>query len=620
MEIDGYARLTRSSFQVMDTPVAYSPFFLFPTKTNRQTGLLAPEFGRSDKKGVYYNQPFFWAINESSDLTVNEYFMDKRGFMHGIEYRARPKSDTTAWIRFDWLSDKRREMDDSGSYSGDGLVRTNYDRYWIRGMLDTRLPDPDWRLKMDLDYVSDQYFLSEFKSGFSGFTRSRNELFDLFNRDLKERSLDRVSALLLTREWERGGIALSAVYSQDPTLGNGNSPHSSDQTVQRLPQFDAFLHKGRILEALPLEFDASAQAAYMYRRTGTKGARYEVIPRMTLPVNTRYGSIIASAGLYQTLYDTELSSRTSTITEADWDSRDRYGWSARKGWSDAPKQDKDWRSIPEFNVAAFTEFARVFSLNPEPLLVSKEAVGTSRWTAFRHSIQPRVEFRHRANERQDHNPRYSSDDRLLAETELVYSITSVITTKQERVVMTKDEDGEMVPTIQTGYQDLLRLRLEQAYDQREATRDQDRDVYRRRPYGDILAELEGYVFDNVSLRTRNNWSPYYGEFTRHESGVNLNFPEYGRVYVGYDMRKALDEYKRYREDSVSYIAFDVETARVGPWSLAAGFRYDYKNTDNHETDIDLAFNHQCFKIIGRVSVEPQEENYQLMIQLTGLGD
>ena len=54
--------------------------------------------------------------------------------------------------------------------------------------------------------------------------------------------------------------------------------------------------------------------------------------------------------------------------------------------------------------------------------------------------------------------------------------------------------------------------------------------------------------------------------------------------------------------------------------MAVSFKHDFKDLSNEETDIDLIYNHQCFKIIGRVSVDPQEENYQLMVQLTGLGD
>lgn len=613
VEIDGYARLSRPAFQVKDTPVAYMPFFLFPTKTSRQTGLLRPEFGRSSSKGLYYNQPFFWAIDDHSDLTVNEYFMEKRGFMHGIEYRTRPSADTSAWLRADWLYDKQRKTDsDSGDYSGDGLVRKNYERYWLRGMLDTRLPEPEWRFKMDIDYVSDQYFLSEFKNGMAGFTRSRNELRDWFGRDLQEKDLNRVSGFLLSRDWDRVSIALSSLYSQDQTLGNGNRAHGMDDTVQRLPQLDAFLHKGRIVPWLPLEVDATAQAAYMYRRSSTRGARYEVVPRLTLPVNTRYGSLIASGGVYQTFYESERASRQSDTTGDIHLADGRILSSGR--------QDGNSRTVPEFSIAAFTELARVYDLPGAALSLTKEGVGTKRWTALRHSIQPRLEFRHREYENQDDNPRYSSDDRLNARTELVYSLTNVITRKRERVVMQKDENGVMTPALHTDYQDMARLRLEQTFDRREAVRNDDRDIYPKRPFGDAFAELELWLLDNISLITKNNWSPYENEFTRHQSGVNFTVPEYGHVYVGYDMRKAIDEYTRYRADDVSYLRVGFDTTQFGAWSLSARFTHDYKNLDNKETDIDLIYNHQCFKIIGRVSVEPQEENYQIYFMLTGLGD
>lgn len=613
VEIDGYARLTRSAFQVNDAPVLYTPFFLFPTKTSRQTGFLQPEFGRSTRKGVYYNQPFFWAINGSSDMTFNEYFMEKRGFMHGVEYRTRPSSDTSAWFRADWLYDKRRKLDpDSGDYSGDGLVRKNYERYWLRGMIDTRLPDPDWRFKMDIDYVSDQYFLSEFKGGIAGFKRSRDELRDWFGRDLKEKDLKRLSGFLLSRDWSRGSVAFSSLYSQDQTLGNGNAAYSSDTTVQRLPQFDAFLHKGRLISWLPLEVDATAQAAYMYRRSGTRGARYEVVPRLTLPVNTRYGSLVTSGGVYQTFYDSERRSR-----QIDYDD----GALASDGRAfGRQRQDGTTRTVPEFSVAAFTELARVYNLSEPPLALDKKSVGDFRWTALRHSIQPRLEFNHREYENQDKNPRYSTEDRLTPHTEIAYSLTNVITRRKESVVMVKDENGQMAPTLKTSYHDLLRFRIEQAFDRREALRDEDLDIYRRRPFGDVFAEIEFWITDVVSFTTRNDWSPYENEFTRHQSGINFTIPEYGTAYVGYDLRNAIDEYTRYRGDDVRYLRFGFETAQFGAWSLSVRTNHDYRNLSNKETDISLNYNHQCFKVIGRVSVEPQEENYQLYFMLTGLGD
>ncbi|MDL2267926.1 LPS assembly protein LptD [Desulfovibrio sp. OttesenSCG-928-G15] len=603
VEVDGYARLNKPAFNIKDHSVLAVPYFLVPVKTSRQTGLLMPQMGQSSTKGAYYNQPFFWAINENNDLTVNEFVMGDRGFMHGLEFRSRPASDTTIWARADWMWDKRRVTSDSGEYGGDGLVRKNNERYWVRGMIDSVLPDPAWRFKMDLDYVSDQYFLSEFKNDFSGFNRSRNELFNLFNRDLQEKDQHRRSGFLLSRDWERLTIGLSANYWQDQTLGHGNKPHSEDTTVQQLPQIDAFLHKGKILPDFPLEFQAAGQAVYMHRRTGTRGGRYEFIPKATLPINTRYGSIIANVGVVQTLYDTEKRSRT----KKDGDEKSGLQWG-------------DSRAVAMGDIAAFTEFARVFTFDAPQLHISQETVGENRWTALRHSMQPRVEMRYRANEDQGRLPWYSEEDRILPRTELVYSLTNVLSIKEDKIVMAKDpKTGEMVPERVSDYRELASLRLEHSYDYRESTRDLERDTYPRRPSGDVYAELTTQVWENVSFTTRNSWSPYMGTFTRHQSGINLAVPAYGDFYFGYDKRKKVEEYDR-EQRRVNYLSVGFKTAQVGAWSLGVAHKYDYKNHDNYETDLDLIYNHQCFKLIGRVNIEPQEENYQLLVQITGLGD
>ena len=604
VEIDGYARLSHTSFQVKNTPVAYVPYFVVPTKTTRQTGFLTPQFGVSSRKGAYTNLPFFWAINERSDLTINEQFMDKRGFMHGLEYRARPNSDSMGWIRFDWLSDKKTNHDvDKGSFTDDDLIRTNADRWWLRGMYDSVLPDPNWRLKADLDYVSDQDFLSDFRNDYGGFTRSRESLFDLFRRDLQEKNRDRVSGILLTRDWERAGVALSGRYTQDPGFGHGNASRDEDPTVQRLPQFDAFWHQGRIFEQVPLEFAAKGQAGYYYRRNGTSGARYDINPRLTLPVVSRFGSIIANAGLRQTLYNTENPSR-----------------SAPEGYN-GPRERSDSRTLFEYDVAGATEFARVFPLSNPALPVTAESVGQSRKVALRHSIQPRVEYFYRPLEDQEDNPYYDSGDRLLPRTELVYSLTNVLTVKRERVVMGKDENGKDVPRLETDYVDLARLRVGQSYDHREAVRDDERDVYPRRPFGDIFADLDITLTDTLTFTTRNNWSPYMDELTRHQSGFGFRLPYKGaHGFLGYDYRAELDEYKRTRDQKYNYLTGKLGVDLWGPFSFNVSYSYDVVNPDNKETDLRLTYNDQCFQLIGRITVEPDEYNYGLMVVLTGLGD
>ena len=93
VEIDGYAQLFHSTFDVKNTGIFYSPFMVLPAKTTRQSGLLPPDYGISDKRGFYYTQPYFWAIDESHDMTFYGGWMTKIGPSLSVEYRANEFTD-----------------------------------------------------------------------------------------------------------------------------------------------------------------------------------------------------------------------------------------------------------------------------------------------------------------------------------------------------------------------------------------------------------------------------------------------------------------------------------------------------------------------------------------------
>lgn len=601
VEIDGYAQLFGTTFDVAGAGVAYSPYMLLPAKRTRQSGLLQPEYGVSTRRGAHYNQPFYWVIDDQRDVTVNEYWMEKRGFMHGAEYRSREASDTASWFRFDWLDDITTVKNDADDpVLVDGLVRTNSERYWLRGMMEGRLGDPDWRYKVDLDYVSDQNYLREFGSGMSGFSRSRDELFGLFGRDLRERDRNRVSQGMVYREWERATVALSTRYEQDPSLGHGNRAYSADTTVQRLPQADVFLHKGRAFEELPLEIEAEAQTVYFHRRNGTQGARTEVNPRVSLPMNTRYGSVIASMGWRQTVYNTERAKGTD---------------------GDGESPTGDYRSLPDYSVTAFTEVGRVWDLEGAQVDPYAEEVGTRRWNAIYHRVQPRLEYRNIANIEQDRNPYYDDSDRIGPRSELVYSVTNILTRKRGTVVPGRDEEtDEEIRKVAYDYLDVVRWRLESGYDIREMDRETDLDTYPRRPFMDMISDLTFGVYDWLGLYTRSYWSPYLGEFTRHDQGVTFTSAQWGYLSTGYSYRPKIDEYNRKRSATSNLITLTAAVNMWGPWSAAGHYYYDFVRNDGYERAIDLIYSNPCYKFILRYTYDVFDEGIELLVELPGLTD
>ena len=66
----GYGWMKNVRGKVGAVPLTWFPYLVFPLKTERQTGVLAPRFRFSGADGFAFVQPFFWAISRSADMTV----------------------------------------------------------------------------------------------------------------------------------------------------------------------------------------------------------------------------------------------------------------------------------------------------------------------------------------------------------------------------------------------------------------------------------------------------------------------------------------------------------------------------------------------------------------------
>ncbi len=87
IEMEGYAHLRDATFWIRNVPVFYTPYFVFPTTSERATGLLPPGFGSSSLLGFFVENSFFWAINDQSDSTIGVDYLTRRGIRPSLEYR-----------------------------------------------------------------------------------------------------------------------------------------------------------------------------------------------------------------------------------------------------------------------------------------------------------------------------------------------------------------------------------------------------------------------------------------------------------------------------------------------------------------------------------------------------
>jgi LPS-assembly protein len=76
--------------ELAGVPVLYLPFMAHPDPSvERASGLLPPNIGRNQRLGTFYDQPYFWAISPSQDLTASLRLHGNVNPLMGLQYRKR---------------------------------------------------------------------------------------------------------------------------------------------------------------------------------------------------------------------------------------------------------------------------------------------------------------------------------------------------------------------------------------------------------------------------------------------------------------------------------------------------------------------------------------------------
>lgn len=85
VRVGGYGVARHATFRVLNLPVLYSPWFVVPVKTERQTGFLIPHQSSDSRSGLGLEIPFFWAARDNVNVLLRPNYYSKRGFKGGVE-------------------------------------------------------------------------------------------------------------------------------------------------------------------------------------------------------------------------------------------------------------------------------------------------------------------------------------------------------------------------------------------------------------------------------------------------------------------------------------------------------------------------------------------------------
>src|SRR5262245_9754900 len=265
----GKGEISDAFFRVRGVPLFYIPYGVMSVRTERQSGLLFPYYGFSNTRGFVWQQPFYWAINKSYDLTLTT----------DVETAAR----LGLWGDFRYAPSMQTEGEFSASYfnqqiGGPATTTSPINRWSITGTHRQSLAD-DLRFYSDLFFVSDDNFLREISHRALNLP-AFEEYADWTVRS--RRYTD--SHVGEVKTWPNALLRAEASYYQDLL-------ESQDYAFQVLPRLQ-FQGQRRFWQDR-LETGVAVEEAYFYRNAGYAGQRLDLAPSLTMPFhlsNYAYGS------------------------------------------------------------------------------------------------------------------------------------------------------------------------------------------------------------------------------------------------------------------------------------------------------------------------------------------
>ncbi len=598
--LNGYGFVKHGTLWSKNIPVFYTPLFIFPVMLDRQSGLLIPKIGLSDRKGFEFDQPLYWAINQSSDATFYNHYMSERGNKIGLEYRYVRDVRSRGTLMFDFLDD--REIDDNTpqtsnkyGYDHDNWERTNSDRYWFRMKTDQAL-GYGFNATLDLDIVSDQDFLLEFRDGHSGYTAADDYFMDDFGR-----TLDSYEDPVRINQLNINKTGLFWTFNTDVRWYDDVIARrylDENTTLQNLPRARFNTSKQPIFSS-SFYWQSDSEYTYLFSEDGTRGHRLDIHPRFYLPgFSNSYFSIEPSVGVRETAWWVD---------------------SFQDHPSEAGKDSVTVRHLFEAKLDARSEVYKIYAVDSDHI------------DAVKHSIVPRIVYDYIPDLDQDEHPWFGGieDDvnRVEKTNQITLGLTQYLTTRSrsypgrvpdQSSKTVSEEDTTRMPLNtesqeEVRYGPLLRFELMQGYDINEARAGDPAD-YRngkgKQPFLPLEAELELMCAGFLSILADAGWNHYDNRFTDRNIEMALSDGQGNRLNLEY----------RFTDDLVEFFSANIGLNLSDRIYSYADYEHNLATGETVETNLGFIYDARCWMLDMRFSDEEDDRKIEFMVTLKGLGE
>jgi len=551
--VDGYGKIRDGKFFAKDVPLLYLPYFLFPAKTTRQTGFLFPRLAYSrDKLGWDTELPFYLAISDSADATFYQRYMDKRGFKEGIEFRYFLNKDSYGTIYGDYLSDTAHITEQAGSLSRDWQSPQNRWSFYLQNY--TAL-QPGLYLRADIAKVSDNWYFRDFSSYNyyqEHYAQNPGNRFKRVSFTADESLTSLESKVRLVKDWSLYNLTALLSYTDNLTSD------SNDTTLQKYPELTLSGAKQSFL-GTPVNLALGASYSGNYRRQGQAGNLVDVKPVFSLPLDIR--------GLFSLIPEVEF--RGSFWERSD----DLVAGDNKRGQ----------RTAYRLGLDATTSFFRDFT---QPYRTIEKV---------RHEIKPELIYAYIPYANQADLPDFAG---VIDEQ---HTVTAALT--NTLVAKLKGQNGV------TSYQEVLRFKVAQGYDIKEARRNVGDADPARRPLGNIDMELDLKPSASLAFYVRNQLNVNSGRWEKSNYDFRMTDARGDVASLGYRYTFGLLE-----EVNLSLRAFLTKT-------LDISYLLKRNLFDGHDIRNVMGFNysHQCWSIGLNYADAASDRTIMLTFSLSGLG-
>jgi len=503
-------------FDILGYKAIPLPYAVFPAATDRHSGFLSPRIGESGFRGFQYFQPYYLAINKSSDATIAaDVETSLRVGLMG-EYRLLSGKDDFFIVDGGFYNESLRSQASRVTDVVDNQIADPHipvDRYDIIGMVRQHLTD-DLVAYGDALSVSDSLLLRELDV----WTLSRTIGPGIFYPSEFQEMRNAQSDFGLIDAYNGGYAQFGGVWNQDLI-------QAQPFALQTLPELLVSGQKQLFGGLLYSDYDFSG--VDFWREQGQRGLRLDLNPRVTMP--WRLGDYLfgwGTLGLDETIYDT--NGRQIIVTPVGTNGL-QYNNSLAAG--PLGQNGLKTREMIYGSAGIGSELEKIYNLNWKSI------------EKIKHTIEPFATYSYVPRIDQSDLPLYDEVDRIQPRSLFTYGFTSEFFAKYASSLLSNvegggfdlEQDSAIVPfradTRETGgaVAELFRMTVEQAYDTTYAVA----KGYSR--FSDVDVTMLSYPAKFISTLGQMGFDPSADRITYAAASLNFepwwlnNVP---RLYMG----------------------------------------------------------------------------------------